>query len=611
MPTPADPSEPRDDDGHLADEPRDEDAGPADEPGDEAADEDARVTDEPGDEGRRVVAGDPTARERQADLRAPLAQHRRYVRVRAVASRVVLVIALLTLLTLVRHRPWHGVTVLDPVAWDVDHNVARPTLVLAGICLLIAARGLRRGHRLAWGGTVALLGVSSVLHLAHRLSVVPTVVLLVAVVWLAVQRRAFPVLPSRRDVRRAALVTLAGILTVGGIVTAFAIATDDNPVRRLHLHRISAGLTAGFAAVFVVVLLWSLTSPRRPVRLPHAAHLAERERARALVRAYGSGTLDYFALRDDKDWFFVGHSVVAHAVRGGVCLVSPDPIGPAEERVEVWAEFSDYAAAYGWSVAVIGASADWLPVYEASGLRSVYLGSEAIVDGPSLNLADHQHKGLRNAANRVARAGYTTDVLAPSAVDDETRRQILEVATQSRRGEAERGFSMTLSRLLDAADGDELLLSVTRSPEGRVDAFCQWTPCEGGWSLDVMRRRLDAGKLPNGLMEATVVRTVEEVVRGGGRRVGLNFAVMREVLQGEGTSAWDPVVRPVLQRLSEQTQMSSLAAFNEKFAPEWVPRYVVLDAAEYVATQAVVMAGAEGIGELPVIGRFLAARPRG
>jgi lysyl-tRNA synthetase class 2 len=544
------------------------------------------------------------------DLRGMLAEHRRHVRVRMIASRVVLVIALVTLLSLARRHIPRQVLFLDQVAWDIGRNAARPSIVIAAICLLVGARGLRGGHRLAWGATVALLGVSGVLHVSHRLDIPAAVVVLAAAGWLATQRRAFPVLPSRRDARRAGLVALTGAVTLGAFVAGFGIATDDDPVRRAELHDLSNGITIGLGAVFVVVLLWSLTSPRTPAPLPPGAHLAERERARALVKAYGGGTLDYFALRDDKDWFFVGRSVVAHAVRGGVCLVSPDPIGPLEERAEVWAEFCDYATAHGWSLAVLGASADWLPVYEASGLRSVYLGSEAIVDGPSLDLADHAHKGLRNAANRVERAGYTTRVLAPSEVDDETRAQILDIATQSRRGEAERGFSMTLSRLLDPAD-DDVMVSVTRSPEGRVDAFCQWVPCEDGWSLDVMRRRLDAGKLPNGLTETTVVRTVEEVVRRGGRRVGLNFAVMRDVMTGEGGSAWDPVVRPVLQRLSEQTQMSSLAVFNEKFAPAWVPRYVVLDAAEYVATQAVVMAGAEGIGELPVIGRFLAARSRG
>lgn len=543
------------------------------------------------------------------DQRPVLAEHRRRVRVRAVASRVVLVVALVTLLALARHHVWRPVLLFDQVVWDIGRNAARPAIALAATCLLVGARGLRRGHRLAWGATVGLLGLSGVLHLVQRLDIPAAAVVLGAAVWLATQRRAFTVLPSRRDTRRAALLAVSGAVVLAGVVAAFALAADRDPVRRQQLHQVSSGIVAAVGAAFVVVLLWSLTSPRTPAPLPAAAHLAERERARAVVRAYGGGTLDYFALRDDKDWFFVGRSVVAHAVRGGVCLVSPDPIGPAEERAEVWAEFCDYAAAYGWSLAVLGASADWLPVYEASGLRSVYLGSEAIVDGASLDLSDPAHKGLRNAAGRVERAGYVTQVVAAAELDDESRRQIGEVVTQSRRGEAERGFSMTLSRLLDPAD-DDLLLSVTRNPDGRVDAFCQWTPCDGGWSLDVMRRRLDAGRLPNGLTETTVVRTVEEVVRRGGRRVGLNFAVMREVLAGEAGSPWDPLVRPLLQRLSEQTQMSSLAAFNEKFAPEWVPRYVVLDAAEYVATQAVVMAGAEGIGELPVIGRFLVARGR-
>ena len=51
-------------------------------------------------------------------------------------------------------------------------------------------------------------------------------------------------------------------------------------------------------------------------------------RARDIVRRHGTGSLDYFALRDDKQWFFHRDSMVAYAVFGGVCLVSPDPIGP-------------------------------------------------------------------------------------------------------------------------------------------------------------------------------------------------------------------------------------------------------------------------------------------
>ena len=53
-----------------------------------------------------------------------------------------------------------------------------------------------------------------------------------------------------------------------------------------------------------------------------------------------------------------------------------------------------------------------------------------------------------------------------------------------------------------------------------------------GWSLDVMRRRLDAEDLPNGLMDALLVATSARWRRGGGG-LALNFAVMRQVLDPE------------------------------------------------------------------------------
>nr|WP_277818600.1 DUF2156 domain-containing protein [Cellulosimicrobium arenosum] len=352
--------------------------------------------------------------------------------------------------------------------------------------------------------------------------------------------------------------------------------------------------------------MWWLLSPRAAARLGPVERVEERERARAVVQRYGTGTLDYFALRDDKDWFFVGRSVVAHSVRGGVCLVSPDPIGPVEERETVWAEMVDHAATQGSSLAVVAAAEDWLPVYERSGLHAVYLGDEATVDCTTFTLAGHDHKSLRQAVNRVARSGYTTTFHDPATIDPDLRAQIVAMSDESRRGEDERGFSMTLSRLFDPADTG-LAMSVTRDADGRVDAFCQWVPAAAieGWSLDVMRRRTDAEGIPNGLIDATVVATIDHLATTGRRGLGLNFAVMREVLEGGRDGRVDQLARPVLQRLSEGTQMATLGSFNDKFDPTWVSRYVLLDSAELAATQALVVAGAEGVTEIPVIGRFL------
>jgi lysyl-tRNA synthetase class 2 len=543
--------------------------------------------------------------------RSAIEEQRRRVRVRVLASRIVLVLAILGLLSAAIHPLWRDMGLVRDVVPGLVLHTARPTLALVSVILLLTARGLRRGHRLAWFGTMATLAFSVVVHLAKGLDVVTALVVTAGIVWLAMQTKAFPVLPTRRAVRWAIIWTVASVVFFVVLFVGLAIwlvATDASDAEVDHLGRVLSPVTYLLTVVFVVALLWSLLSPRRPHALSPEDHRAERERARAIVQHHGSGTLDYFALRDDKDWFFTGSSVVAHSVRGGVCLVSPDPIGPPDERLLAWAEFLDYADDFGWSVAVIGAAGDWLSDYESSGLRTVYLGDEAIVDCPTFSLEGRSHKSLRQAVNRVERAGYLTTFHDPSALEPELRDAIVAMSDESRQGDTERGFSMTLSRLFDPADTG-LMLSVTRDPTGRVDAFCQWVPATaiGGWSLDVMRRRTDTEGLPNGLIDTNIVATIAYLAGRGERGLGLNFAMMREVLEGDPDtgSRVDTLTRPILQRLSQGTQMGSLSTFNEKFDPGWVPRYVVLDSVEFVATQALVLAGAEGVTEIPVIGRFL------
>ena len=65
--------------------------------------------------------------------------------------------------------------------------------------------------------------------------------------------------------------------------------------------------------------------------------------ARLVVERHGGDTLSYFALRDDKHHVRFGDTLIAYAVRNGVCLVSPDPIGPPSEHEPVWAAFHRFA----------------------------------------------------------------------------------------------------------------------------------------------------------------------------------------------------------------------------------------------------------------------------
>ena len=337
-------------------------------------------------------------------------------------------------------------------------------------------------------------------------------------------------------------------------------------------------------------------------------------RARGVLERHGSGTLDYFALRPDKDFFFWGDTVVAHAVYGTVCLVSPDPIGPVAERDEAWRAFRRYVDANGWALGGLGIGEDWLPIYRSSGMHDLYVGDEAVVRVDRFTLDGGRFKGLRQAVNRIAKYGYRISFHDPAHLDPDLQESLREVMTKSRRGDVERGFSMTLGRVFDPSDRG-LLLAVVHgpadpgAPEGTLGppvAFCQYVPAPGigGYSLDLMRR--DDGEHPNGLIDFAVVETIKELKARGMKGLGLNFATMRAVLAGEaGEGVSQRVQAWLLRRMGDSMQIESLWKFNAKFDPDWQPRYAIYDAPENTLAVAIAVARAESFWELPVIGRFL------
>ena len=519
----------------------------------------------------------------------------------------------------------HAVDALLPLAVP---QAAAALVALAGLGLLLMARGVRRGQRLAWSASLGLLAASGILHLVKGVDVEEAAAALVVAGYLLAQRRAFRGPADPPSVRRG-LATLAGgaLAATAFGTTAVELAGHGRPrpalgraveavaerlvgVTDIALpHRVGLFLTPVLTATGVglaVLAGWLLF---RPVVSRHRSGGGELERARAVVARHGEGTLAYFALRHDKAHFFFGASVVAYAVQGGVCLVSPDPIGPRSERAEVWAAFRRFADDHGWPVAVLGAAEDWLPVYRAAGMHDLYVGDEAVVDCTRFSLDGGNAKSLRQAVNRVARNGYRVEFYDPSRIDAALAQSLRAVMTRSRRGDVERGFSMTLGRVFLPEDRG-LLLAVCYAADGTPAAFCQYVPAPGidGYSLDLMRRdseRSDGSPHPNGLLDFVVVETIRHLRDQGRRGLGLNFATMRAVVAGEaGGGAVQRAERWLLRRMSDSMQIESLWRFNAKYDPDWSPRYAVYDAPENILPAALAMARAESFWELPVVGRF-------
>ena len=512
-------------------------------------------------------------------------------------------------------------------------QAAGALVALAGVGLMMLSRGVLRGQRRAWAVSVGLLSATLVLHLVHGADLGGALLTGAVLILLVVERSRFGAAADQGSLRSAVSVLVAGAVMA---VAAASIAAEVS-VRVGHQNlpawpsvvgamaerlagirtvalpdRIADFVNPSLLAVGVALAVIAIYLATRPVvdrRLSSvraaAARRAAELRARDLVRRHGTGTLDYFALRDDKQWFFHRDSLVAYAVYGGVCLVSPDPIGPVSERPHVWDAFRAFADRNGWGLAVMAAAEEWLPVYRDSGMRNVYIGDEAVVEVQKFSLAGGKMKGLRQACTRVERRGYTVRFLDPAHMAPADVGALVELMGKNRRGEQERGFSMMLGRMFDPRDTG-LLLTVVDGPDGVPAAMCQFVPSQAisGYSLDLMRR--DPGEHPNGLLDYALCSTIEHLRRTDGRGLSLNFAAMRSILEGEtGDGVTQRVERWALRRMSGVLQIETLWRFNAKYEPAWLPRYVVFDSAEQFVPAIVTILRAESLTEVPVVGRLL------
>lgn len=521
------------------------------------------------------------------------------------------------------------VTTLFPTLGPVP-RYADAISAAAGTLLLGVAQGLRAGQRRAWRIAMVVLAAAVASNLVRRSDLITTGLLSVALVALAVWRAAFrQPAPKGRRVWRALSVVGAGILV---IVVAEAVAIGDALVHHAPLHPLAAlggiiGTILGLpvqapppfaigelqdaltvvGVALLVLIVWRLVAPVRDRLSAQLASLRAPRNPAQILRDHPQGTLDYFALRSDKEHLVRHSALVAYGEFGSVVIVSPDPIGPTASARLAFLELFEATSRAGKALCVLGASEPWSEWYREVGMHPLYLGDEAIVTLGQLDLAGKRHKSLRQAVNRMRRYGYSVRVVAPLELTEQEQRDVLRVMSESRRGGRERGFSMTLGRVFDPRDTD-VLMSLCTGPDGRIVGFVQWVPAPSinGYSLDLMRR--DLGNHPNGMFDLLIVETMMQLAARQIKAISLNFAAMRGVLAGErgGDLLSARVERWVLDRLSSSMQIESLWRFNAKFEPRWEPRYLVVDAYEHLAAIAIAAARAESLWDLPLVGRFLA-----
>ncbi|WP_371659351.1 phosphatidylglycerol lysyltransferase domain-containing protein [Streptomyces sp. NBC_00280] len=529
-----------------------------------------------------------------------------------------------------------------------EENFFTPYLLTAGfasgVFTMFLAITMRRRKRAAWILNIVISTLFLLLfglamffaeirqHAQNWISLALTAAFVAALV---VGRREFYAKGDRSNARLAAAVAVGGLL-VSSLLAALLVTVANqahDSHRSTFLERWYYGTMrlisvaaddTGFAGISTpnwvdvtinvistVLILAVLYAAFRSRRAVDPLTEDDEARLRALLDRNGDrDSLGYFALRREKSvvWSPTGKAAVAYRALGGVSLAAGDPIGDPEAwpgAIEPWlAE----ARAHGWIPAVMGASEEAGTVYARHGLDALELGDEAIVETAEFTLDGRAMRTVRQAYNRVKRAGYTVRIRRHADIPADGMTALLQRADDWRDGATERGFSMALGRLGDPDDGQCVMLECTDG-EGELRAllsFVPWGP--HGLSLDLMRRDRDSD---NGLMEFMVIELLQRAQEIGITQVSLNFAMFRSVFERGGRIGAGPVLRlwrSLLSFFSRWWQIESLYRANAKYRPIWEPRFLLFEKSADLPRIGIAAARAEGFLEAPGLPKWLHRR---
>jgi phosphatidylglycerol lysyltransferase len=488
---------------------------------------------------------------------------------------------------------------------------------MAGLLLLVLARGLARGYKAAFRLTLIVLTVAGCGAILKGFDWEEAVVL--GVLFLATwSQAALFERPSHGDwIEGPDIVVAATALTLfflfGVVSHRVSGATLDRwtnigyRFQAARFLRTAASMTLAVSAAAVYLLLRSPVRFKRPeqgeVRVVLALHARIGGNTNALMIATG----DKSAFIDGERGFCLYRTV------GPYVVVFSDPVvRSASDRTAFLDAFFSFAGELDRRPVFYQISLDWIPVLHDRGYDFFKLGEEAHVSLHAITLEGHAGKMYRQILRRGDRDGVRFRVLAPQ----EVLSHLDELETISNewlqtKGLAERQFSMGFF------DRDYLLqypcaiVEETAAPH-RILAFANLLegPQRTELSVDLMRHRRDARSLMDFLFVSLFMRGREQ----GYARFNLGMAPLASVGNQHGAHARERLARVLFQRGEHWYNFQGLRAYKDKFDPDWVPRYMAYQNAwEWpvaIAYVSALIAGGWGtIATSPASGREQARQP--
>jgi len=461
-------------------------------------------------------------------------------------------------------------------------EVGQLAAALAGLLLLVLARGLARGYRSAFKLTLALLLLAGFASLLKGLDWEEALILGTIGVAAWSQSALFD-RASGGDwlewadlgLAFAALLVFVVFGTFSHHIGAVAFERWTSIGYRLQAARFlrtAASMVFAVSAVALYVLI------RTPVRFEPP----DEEDVRRVLQAhaaFGSGTTPMMVAVGDKSVFVDGtRGFCLYRTIGPYLTVFSDPVvrSPSERGAFMDALFA-FAANLDRRPLFYQMSLDWIPFLHDRGYHLFKLGEEAQVHLDGLSLDGHAGKMNRQILRRAERDGLAFRIMEPAEIDRRMTelREISEGWLRAK-GVIERQFSIGyfhpayLRRfpcaVVETGNEERRLLAFANLLEG---------PRREELSVDLMRYRTDGP----GVMDFLLLSVMLHGKASGYQRFNLGMAPLASVGEQRGARIGERLAGLLFRRGEHWYNFQGVRFYKQKFDPEWVPRYMVYQSA--------------------------------
>jgi lysylphosphatidylglycerol synthetase-like protein (DUF2156 family) len=475
----------------------------------------------------------------------------------------------------------------EPV-WLAEHSVA------AGVVLLYMARYIQRGQRRA----AIIIAIILATEIVKYSLVTPHAALLLFgelsmlalwIGWPAFNRNTgIPPISSRL---KNLAILLSGVLLAIGLLLSVAAATGHGrellqdtqqafatsaerlkpasqrgshlQYRLTHLRYISAGLGLSLLVVTISILF-------RPAGSASSAHQLSKQKIERLLQQYATSSEDFFKLwPTDKSYFTTAgiEGFIAYKRVSGTVFALADPVCDPQDRERFLSDFSDFCRRHGWSVCFILITAESIAMYESNNLKSLMIGSSAIIPIRKFVESTTRNKWWRWQLNRAQRAGLMYEVSQPPHSRELLREtSILSRSWLERAGHTEQGFALGY---YDETYMQTSTLHLLRDANGGLVAFANQLPVYHGLrqaTVDLIRFQPDV----DGAMPVLIANLLIHLQSTGEYD---NFDLGFVPLAKMETKSVAIARRLAAGRFSA----AGLEQFKGKFEPQWQPQYLAYD----------------------------------